>query len=413
MQPAAVTITPDIDWVGALDPDLRVFDIIMKTERGTTYNAYLIRGGDKTALIDTVKIKFIDQLIARIKAVADLQDIDYIVLNHFEPDHSGSLANLLEVCGGPKVVISKTAPRFLENILNRNIDPLVVSDNDQIDLGGKTLRFYNAPFLHWPDTMFTYAVEDRVLMSCDVLGCHYCDPKLFDDLVDPFDHAFKYYFSVIMRPFKQHMLTALDKIENINIDLVAPSHGPILRDNPRHYIELYRQWCRQPGGTDRKQLLIFYMSIYNNTAAMANTIAEAVRAHGVDQILFDILGTELHQVVDLVEAADGILVGSPTINGDAVKPAWDLLSSLATLNLKGKIGGAFGSFGWSGEAVGMIEQRLKSLKFKVIEPGPRAKLVPSEEELEQCGKFGKQVAEAVKALTVKPTGAGAVEDPAV
>ena len=396
MEVGAVKISEGVHWVGALDPELRVFDIIMKTEHGTSYNAYLIQGSDKTALIETVKIKFIDQLTERVKEITELESIDYIVLDHLEPDHSGALNKMLELCPGARVVVSKTGPRFLENILNRNVDPLIVSDGDQIDLGGRTLSFFHAPFLHWPDTMFTYVAENNFLISGDVFGCHYCDPRVFNDAVDSFDHAYKNYFNVIMRPFKKQMLIALDKITGLSIDVIGPSHGPVLREDPARYIEMYRQWSREPAENAAKKLLIFYLSIYDNTAAMARTIAESVEAERVDVMLFDILGTNISQAIDIIESADGLLVGSPTINGDAVKPAWDLLSSLATLNLKGKTGGAFGSFGWSGEAVKMIEARLKSLKFKVVENGPKAQLVPSGQDLENCTRFGKEVAEAIK-----------------
>jgi NADH oxidase (H2O-forming) len=396
MELGAVKISEGVHWVGALDPELRVFDIIMKTEHGTTYNAYLIQGSEKTALVETVKIKFIDQLIERVKEITGLENIDYIVHNHLEPDHSGSLSKMLELCPNARVVVSKTAPRFLENILNRNVGPLIVSDGDQIDLGGKTLSFFHAPFLHWPDTMFTYVAENKFLLTCDVFGCHYCDPRMFNDAVDSFDHAYKYYFNVIMRPFKKQMRTALDKITDLPIDVIGPSHGPVLRENPARYINMYREWSSGPAKSDAKKLLIFYLSIYDNTAKMARTIAGAVEEEGVGVMLFDIIGTDISQALDIIESADGLLVGSPTINGDAIKPAWDLLSSMATINIKGKIGGSFGSFGWSGEAVKMIESRLKSLKFKVVENGPRSQLVPNDQDLENCISFAKEVAKAIK-----------------
>ena len=396
MELGAVKVSEGIHWVGALDPELRVFDIIMKTENGTCYNAYLVQGSEKTALVETVKIKFIDQFIERIKEVTDIESIDYIVLDHHEPDHSGSLNKILELCPLAKVVVSKTARKFLDNILNRDVEPLVVSDGDQIDLGGKTLSFFHAPFLHWPDTMFTYVAENKFLISGDVFGCHYCDPPLFNDAVGSFDHAYKYYFNVIMRPFKKQMRTALDKIKDLPIDVIGPSHGPILREDPARYIKMYREWSSEPAKSNTKKLLIFYLSIYNNTATMARTIAKSVEEQGVDVMLFDIIGADINHAIDIIETADGLLVGSPTINGDAIKPAWDLLSSMATLNLKGKVGGAFGSFGWSGEAVKMLEHRLKSLKFKVVECGPRAQLVPNAQDLENCTRFGVEVARAIK-----------------
>lgn len=392
-------VSEHIWWVGALDPQLRVFDVVMQTEQGTTYNAYLVRGTDKTALVDCVKEKFGGELTANIESLVDFAKLNYIIVNHTEPDHSGSLATMLERAPQAEVVISKTATGFLSGLLNRDVQPILAADGDEIDLGGVTLRFLWAPFLHWPDTMFTYAVQDKVLMPCDFFGSHYCDDRLFDDQVDDFSHAFHYYFDVIMRPFKEFALRALDKIEPLDIDVIAPSHGPILRSDPSAYVFEYRELASKPGlRTENAPIstLILYASAYGNTEDMAKQIAAGVESAGGQVALLDATSVELPQILPLVEAADAVVVGSPTINADAVEPVWRLLSNLVTIKVKGKYGGAFGSYAWSGEAPIMIQNRLKDLKLRTPLEPLRAKFVPTEEDLSAARRFGAEFATAVK-----------------
>lgn len=388
MKPTA--IREGIYWTGVLDPDLRLFDILFPTEGGTTYNSYLVKG-EKIAVIDTAKGRCYDQFLSNVSSLVDPEDVDYIICNHMEPDHSGSLAAFLKEAKNARVVVSRTGEHFVSNILNADVNPLKMGDGDVLDLGGKTLRFVSAPFLHWPDTMFTYAVEDKVLFSCDVFGSHYCDELMFDDLVGDFSGEFDYYYQSIMRPFKEKMLEAVDKIKDLDIEIIAPSHGPILRTDPWKYVTQYVEWST-PSPAESKKVLIFYASAHGNTKMMANEVAKGANIGGVEVELFDLTEIAPGDVLDLIETAQALIIGSPTINGDAVKPVWDLLSDLATIKLRGKVGAAFGSYGWSGEAVGMIEDRLKSLKFRIPEPGVKFTLVPTAEELKSCRDFGARIA---------------------
>jgi flavorubredoxin len=388
-----IEIKQDIHWIGALDPDLRLFDILFPTEAGTTYNAYLVRG-EKVAVVDTAKGRCYDQFLSHLRALVSPEDVDYVVCNHMEPDHSGALAAFLEEAKNAQVVVSRTGEHYVSNILNADVHPLKMGDGDVLDLGGKTLRFVFAPFLHWPDTMFTYAVEDKVLFPCDVFGSHYCDERMFNDLVGGFAQEFEFYYQGIMRPFKDKMLEAIDKIRGLEIDVIAPSHGPILRDDPWKYVDQYQEWST-PAASTAKKVLVFYASAHGNTKRMAEEVAKGAAIDGVEVEVFDLTETAPGEVLDRIEAAQALLIGSPTINGDSVKPVWDLLSSLATIRLRGKAGGVFGSYGWSGEAVGMVEDRLKSLKFKVPEPGLRFTLVPTAEELAACRDFGARIAESL------------------
>ncbi|HOC24742.1 MAG TPA: FprA family A-type flavoprotein [bacterium] len=390
-----VTIKPDVYWIGALHPDLRLFDIIMPTKNGTTYNSYLVKG-EQVAIIDTVKDKFGPAFIERIAELTDFNRIAYIVVQHNEMDHSGSLAALLEKAPQAKVICSKPAARYVQNILNRPVQIRSVENGEVIDLGGKSLQFFPSPFIHWPDTMMTYLPEKRLLFTCDLFGAHFCDSHLFNDQItrDTWPD-FEHYFRSIMRPFKKSVRNALKKVDELDFDIIAPSHGPILRSGLDKYLQAYQKWSEPLPQNDPRQLLIYYASAYGNTEKMAAEIARGATAAGVTVKVYDTMEISLLDHLDRIEAADAIAIGSPTINGDAVKPVWEFLAGLATLDLKGKIGASFGSMGWSGEAVSFIDQRLANLKLRVIQPGIQATLVPGPEELQKCHEFGAALAQAM------------------
>lgn len=393
----AVSVAPGVDWVGALDPSLRSFDIVLRTANGTTYNAYVVRGAAGVAVIDTVKESFSSDFFARLESVAAYDEIEFIVLNHLEPDHSGALPELMRRAPQARLCISYKAQIMLKGLIKNELSPFdytAVDTGDTISLGDRTLRFLHTPYLHWPDTQCTYLEEEGVLFSCDAFGCHFCDARMFNDRVGDFRFSFDYYYHHIMRPFREHILSALALIEPLDLNLVAPAHGPILRDRPRDYVARYRQLAApllgHEAAGDEKTLLIFYVSAYGNTQRMAQAVREGAEAAGNVRVsLFDLEGGDLAPFVDLVEEADALAFGSPTINGDAVKPIWDLLSSLTLVNVRGKLGAAFGSYGWSGEAVGLIEDRLRGLKLRVPERGVRVKLIPTDDELADCHELGR------------------------
>jgi NADH oxidase (H2O-forming) len=396
----AVEIAPQVFWVGAFDPSLRSFDIILSTANGTTYNAYVVRGAEGVAVIDTVKEAFSADFFARLEAVARYDEIRTIVLNHLEPDHSGALPELMRRAPQARLYFSNKAQVMLKGLIKGDLEPLAFSSvdtGDTVSLGDRTLRFLNTPYLHWPDTQCTYLEEEGILFSCDAFGCHFCDPRLFNDRVGDFRFSFDYYYQHIMRPFREHVLSALDLVEPLDLRLVAPAHGPILRDAPRDYVRRYRQLAApllsNEAAADDKTFLIFYISAYGNTERMAQALRDGAEGvGGVRVSMFDLGAGDVAPFVDLIEEADAFVFGSPTINGDAVKPVWDLLSSLTLVNVRGKLGGAFGSYGWSGEAVGLIEDRLRGLKVRVPERGLRVKLIPTDEELAACREFGANLA---------------------
>jgi len=396
----AVEIAAGVHWIGALDPHLRNFDIILKTANGTSYNAYVVRGADGVAVIDTVKENFADDFFRRLESVARYDEITTLVLNHLEPDHSGALPELLRRAPQARVYLSTRAQMMLKALLKpsgeKAPDYTPVSTGDRVDLGGRTLRFLHTPYLHWPDTQCTYIEEDGILFTGDIFGCHFCDTRLFNDRVGDFRFSFEYYYAHIMRPFRAYVLDAVALIEPLDLKLIAPAHGPVLRHQPRDYLQRYRELATPRlfnEARSEKTLLVFYLSAYGNTRRMAEALAAgAEQIVGVRVSLYDLEGGDAEIFTDLVEEADGLAFGSPTINGDAVKPIWDLLSSLTSVSIRGKLGAAFGSYGWSGEAVRLIEDRLRGLKLRVPVEGLRIKLVPDLGELEQCRALGEQLA---------------------
>lgn len=430
-EPAAtatpVAVADGVHWIGALDPQLRRFDLILRTANGTTYNAYAVRGSAGVAIVDTVKEEFADTFFERLEQVARYDEIRVIVLNHLEPDHSGALPELMRRAPQAKLVISTRAPAMLKALLKADDQEIryeTVDTGDEIDLGDRRLRFLHTPYLHWPDTQCTYLVEQQVLFSGDVFGCHHCDPRLFNDRVGDFRFAFEYYYAHIMRPFKAYVREALALIEPLPLGVIAPTHGPILRERPRRYVARYRALSGadaslEPVPADAeplRTLLVFYLSAYGSTARMADAIAAGAEAvPGIRVSLYDLEGGEIEPFVDLIEAADAIALGSPTINGDAVKPVWELLASLAVVSLRGKVGAAFGSYGWSGEAVEMIEDRLRGLKLRVPVAGLRLKLIPTDGELDDCRDFGRALAQAVTGAcaAAADAGDGSTEKPVI
>ncbi|MBU3127640.1 FprA family A-type flavoprotein [Clostridium tagluense] len=383
----------NIYWIGVNNPELRVFDIIMETKKGTTYNSYLI-DDEKIAIIDCVKDGYFEEFLGKIKGVIGERKVDYIVVQHTELDHSGSLSKFLEVYPEAVVVASKAAISYLKEITNKefNSKPAI----EEICLGKNTLQFISAPNLHWPDTIFTYIKEEKILFTCDVMGCHYSPTNCITDACsgDYFDEM-KYYFDVIMGPFKKFVNMGLDKIKDLELDMIAPSHGPIHIDDIKMYLDLYREWAKVYE-IKEKNVQIFYVSAYGNTEIVGKYLAKKINENGIKAEAHEITSMNLSDIVELIEKASGIMIGSPTINQDAVKPAWDVLSLVCAITNRGKAAAAFGSYGWSGEGIPMLTQRLKSLKFNVVEEGLKFKFVPSTKEYEMADNFVEAYLEILK-----------------
>ena len=394
----AIQAMDNIYYVGVQDKDLRVFDIIMHSDYGTSYNSYLVRGSEKTALFETCKLEFWDEYIANIREVCDPSEIDYIVVNHTEPDHAGCMERILELAPNAKVLGSSTALTFLKEIVNHPFASLAVTEADQIDLGGLTLTFLSVPFLHWPDSMYTYIPELKALFSCDSFGCHYADDRVFNDLIDgDFTDAYLYYFTHIIGPFKRPFMTkALDKIAALDIQFIGNGHGPVLRSNIQKYLDMYREWCA-PQPKNGKDVVIAYVSAYGYTRSLAEAIAKGVQEAGVNVKVFDLVTDSAEEAKAAIADADGFLLGSPTLVGDALPPIYEMMMGLNPIIHRGKFAGAFGSYGWSGEAVPNLVARMQQLKLSMPLEGMKIRFKPTQQDLDNAVSYGKQFAEAVLA----------------
>lgn len=374
-----------------MDPELRVFDLVVRTDYGTTYNSYLILG-EKKALIDGVKAGFENEFFSRIEEHLPIAQIDYLIVNHTEPDHSGAIPALLARNRQIKLVCSKPAVPFLRNIVNdESVEITGVKSGDRLDLGGLSLEFISAPFMHWPDTMFSYCPEEKILFPCDGYAAHFAPyESMFyrkgDDLID---HEVWYYYDSIMRPFASYCRRASEVVNNMDILVVAPSHGPINREDPKRFIRKYLEWTVSKPDSAKKTILVAYASVYGSTRTMACEIERVLGEAGAATHLVNLVQTRHSELRDLFEAADGVVFGSPTFNGDVVKPVWDAAQLLPITGCTGKKGAVFGSYGWGGQAVEILENYLEGIKMKVYKPGIRARLSPSEKELADCRQFAE------------------------
>lgn len=395
MNEKVLNVTDNVKWIGILDFDIVTFDIVMETKYGTTYNSYFI-DAEKKAIVETVKEKFASEYIEKIKSVVNASEIEYIILDHTEPDHSGSLGKLLEIAPNATVVGSGNAIRYLQDMFPVNFKHVIVKDGDELNLGNKTLKFIAAPNLHWPDSIYTYLVEDKVLFTCDSFGAHFCKEEMFDDLVGDYYDAFKYYFDVILKPYSKFMLKSIEKIRPLEINVIATGHGPILRTRHQEIINLTEKLSKEYvllSEHQNKKVLITYVSAYGYTGEMANAIAEGIKLSGnVDVEVMDIEKIDLGELDSKLVLSDAILIGSPTINQNTLLPIYKLFALINPIRDRSKLAGAFGSFGWSGGATEIINANLKSLKLNVVEDVPAMKFRANQEQKNQLIEFGKSFA---------------------
>lgn len=387
----ALKLRENFYWTGIVDADLRVFDIIMYTEFGTTYNSYVLKTGDKTILFETAKEKFFDDYLEKLKEITDVESIDYLVVEHTEPDHAGSVERLLDLNPGMKIIATGCALGFLKEIVNRDFTGIPARDNMTMKIGDRTLRFLFVPNLHWPDTMYTYIEEEQILVTCDSFGSHYgFDDVLLSKVTDweGYMRATKYYYDNIIGPFKPFMLKALERVRELDISMICTGHGPVIDDKIDFILNTYEEWSTVVNPNPKKTVIMPYVSAYGYTKSLAEKIAEGIRASGdIDVRAYDMVEAEQAKVLEELGFADGILFGSPTIVGEALKPIWDLTTSIFAGTHGGKLASAFGSYGWSGEAVPHLIERLKQLNMKVTE-GFRVRFKPDENQLQDAFDYG-------------------------
>ena len=386
-------IAPGIVWVGVEDWNRRIFDALIPLPMGTSYNAYLIVGRERIVLVDTVQSNFADEMLQKIRKVVDPEKIDYVVMNHAEPDHAGAIPRVLAIAKKAKLVVTKVGvdmARVFYDVPDDRI--LVVKDGDTLDLGGKTLRFIEASWLHWPETMFTYCLEDGILFPCDFFGAHVAKSRLYDDEVgDIVLPEAKRYYAEIMMPFPVAIQRALDKVKNLDVKMIAPSHGPIYR-NPKRILDAYERWARGPL---HPKAVVIYVSMWGATEALAKTIVESISSGGVEAVPYNLLVADMSHIMrDLVDAS-AIVIGAPTVLNGAHPLAIMGTEIIRALKPRTKLAAVFGSYGWGRGAVKMITERLQQSGFEILESlevrGP-----PRREDLEKAVALGKRVAQRIE-----------------
>ncbi|KAJ4456334.1 putative Flavo-diiron protein FprA1 [Paratrimastix pyriformis] len=415
----AVQIKPGLFFTGTTDPELRVFDIVMETTYGTSYNSYILKGSTKTCLFETTKPAFYDRFLARINdAIGPDGQVDYIIMNHTEPDHSGSLMRLhRERFPEATLMCTATALNYAQKVHNFKFPKVINTVTTRsLDLGGLTLRFLITPLLHWPDSMITYCPELRTLFTCDVFGAHYAHEGVFNDTVPSqtnYLEAARYYYNCIFGPFKQHVLKGLAQLDPLDFDTICCAHGPVVRSDARWMVDLYRQWSAIDPLEDR--VVLAYVSAYGYTAELAQAVAEGVRSQGLDCTTFDLVTQPKADFMASFERAKGVLLGTPTLIADALPQIWDVATSFNRIvhtQAGPRYAAVFGTYGWSGEGVKNIDERLKQVAFTLPLNPFKVQFRASAEELVQAQEWGQKFARAVKGEPINERPTPAARKPA-
>ena len=391
----ATKVSEHVYWVGAVDRDIRDFHGY-KTNRGSTYNAYLVTA-DKITLIDTVKAPFRDEMLSRVASVVEPGKIDYIVSNHSEMDHSGSLPEVIEIVKPEKVFASVMGAKALAGHFHMKRDIVAVEDGGSLDLGGLNLLFMETRMLHWPDSMFSYLAEDKLLFSQDAFGMHLATSERYADEIAPdiLEEEALRYFANILTPYSALVLQLLEKVAGLDIaiDIVAPDHGPIWRKDLNRILELYARFAAQK---PTRKAVVVYDTMWHSTEAMARAIADGLQEGGAQPRLMPLRSFHRSDVAAEVLEAGALLVGSPTLNNNVFPTVADVLTYIKGLRPQNLVGAAFGSYGWSGEAARHIAGVLKEMKVEPAGEPLNIRYVPDGEGLEKCGALGLQVAQKLQ-----------------
>jgi len=386
-----IQLKDGVTWVGAVDWDIRNFHGYI-THRGTSYNAYIVQG-EKTALVDTVKAPFYETMLRHVEEVIDPRDLDYIVANHAEPDHSGALARIAEKAPDAKIVTSDRGIPVLKKYYGE-MDLISIKEMPQVDLGGKTLSFTPVPMAHWPDSMVSYIPEDRLLLSNDAFGQHIASTVRFNDEVDQailWQEATAYYANILM-PLSRTVNNAVKALAGLDIEMIAPSHGVIWRKDVGDILATYKRWV---GGETRPRAVIAYDSMWKSTQEMAYAIAEGIGSTGVETRVFNLTETHRSDVITEILEARAVLVGSPTLNNHVYPTVAGFLAYMRGLKPPNKIGAAFGSYGWAGGAKRFVEEQMRLAGIELVENDLDFSYKPTEEEWRKCYDFGVSMAEKI------------------
>lgn len=389
-------VAEGVYWVGAVDWNIRHFHgYTYTTPNGTTYNAYLVKD-EKIALVDTVHASFTGEMLERIRAVGDPQKIDYVVANHVEPDHSGALAEVLSIAKNAKLVCNERCREGLEQYYAGGWDYQIVKTGDRIKLGSKTITFIEAPMLHWPDSMFTYIPEDELLLPNDAFGQHLATSERFVedyDVAAVMNEAAKYYANILM-PMSALIIKKIQELQKLNLAIktIAPSHGLIWRE-PGKIVEAYMRWA---AGEAEPAVLVAYDTMWTATEKMARSIIEGIMSQGVQCCLRRMATYESSDAIRDCMLMKGIVVGSSSINRGMLPSLSPFLEDLKGLKPRGKIGAAFGSYGWSGGGAESVEKALSEAGVEIVAEPLTVKYMPTGEDLHKCFEFGQEIARMVK-----------------
>ena len=389
-----IEIAKDIYWLGVIDWNIRDFHGY-STYQGTTYNSFLIMD-EKITLIDAVKKEFADELIASISELVDPKKIDYVISNHTEMDHSGGLPRVMHRIGEDKpLYCSKMGHKNLSRHFSQKWNYQPVENGGKLSLGKRTLTFLETRMLHWPDSMFTYVKEDKILFSSDAFGQHYAGIERFDDEIGEaiMPHARKYFANILL-PYSPLILKLVDKVTEMGlaIDMICPDHGIIWREDPSKIINAYVEWSTQK---PKRKAVVIYDTMWHSTEIMAEAIVEALGQEGINARPMHLRSCHRSDIITEVLDAGAVIVGSPTINNGLFPTVSDFLTYMKGLNPKNKVAAAFGSYGWSGESVKLINKELEQMKFDIIDPGVKIQYVPDDKGLNACHELGKIIARAL------------------
>ncbi|MGC8998693.1 MAG: FprA family A-type flavoprotein [Candidatus Bathyarchaeia archaeon] len=383
-------IAENVYWVGIRDWNRRIFDALIPLPKGTSYNAYLIIGKNGKALIDTVNPGFEKELEDKISSLTSIEDIDYVVMNHAEPDHAGAIPHIMKMASKAKLVATSRGAKMAQiyyHIPQERIK--VVADNEAISLGDKTLRFIEAPMLHWPETMFTYLEEDKVLFPCDFFGAHLAGGVYSDEIEDLLVHAQRYWGEIMM-PFRAMAQKALEKIAGLDIKMIAPSHGPVHR-KPELILNAYKRWA---AGETRPKATIAYVSMWGSTDSMVKQMAETLASEGVELTLHNLAVTDVGDLAkDLVDSK-AIVLGAPTVLGGAHPLAVYATYLFKALRPPTKFAVVLSSYGWGGGAIRHIQEILGDFKIEVV-GALEINGQPTDENIKHIVEIGKNLAKKI------------------
>jgi flavorubredoxin len=383
-----IEIKPNVYWVGGIDWNIRNFHGY-STRRGTTYNAYLITD-KKITLVDTVKHYLFNEMIARIEEIIDPSKIEYIVSNHVEMDHSGSILKLLDYCPDATIITSTRGEKGLRQHYKKELNFKVVNSGDTLNIGKKILQFVHIPMVHWPDSMVTYISDDKLLLPNDAFGQHIASEERFDDEIEwgiLKEEAAKYYANIVM-PYGDQVNKALEAVSGLNIDMIAPSHGIVWRSLIPNIVEEYKKWASYE--TENKALII-YDSMWGSTEKIAYALAEGIEETGIPVNIRNLKNTHISDIITDVNSSRYILLGSPTMNNTMMPSMGEFLIYLKGLRPRKRIGFVFGSYGWGGQAVGEIEKILKELHWDLPMSSINLNYIPDKNDLNNAKKIGKKL----------------------